>query len=172
MIKLNVGSGTDYREGWVNIDNRSNVMADIIMDIEKEKLPFANDSVDVIECNYVIEHLNDTEHLIREFHRVIKTTGIIKIGLPHHTASIAYHSDHRTYYRLYCFSEFDIDWGNRCFEDYPKFKFKRKLVFPYYHKPLQYICNFHITQMIYENTGLRFIFPADYILLEMRKVND
>ena len=140
-----------------------------VLNIEKDTIPLDSNSVDVIECHYVLEHLNSLNHIIKEFHRLIKVTGVIKISLPHHTSSIAYHSDHKLYFRLYCFSEFDINFKNRCFTDYPKFSFKRKLIFPYWYSFLGYIFNNYYMQHLYENTGIRYLLPCDYIHIEMKK---
>ncbi len=58
-MKLNVGCGTDYREGFVNIDGGSELSkVDKIIDISKDTLRahFPDGSVDFILANDIVEH--------------------------------------------------------------------------------------------------------------------
>jgi SAM-dependent methyltransferase len=48
-----------------------------------ERLPFANESFDVVYSNGVLHHTPDTAGAIREVHRVLRTGGIAKIMLYH-----------------------------------------------------------------------------------------
>jgi predicted SAM-dependent methyltransferase len=47
-------------------------------------LPFKDDSIDIIYCSHVIEHLpSETfNYLFDEFHRVLKYNGIVRVILP------------------------------------------------------------------------------------------
>lgn len=59
---------------------------------DSQRLPLADESVDVIICNHVYEHVVDAEALAAEIHRVLKPEGIAYLGLgnrlgimePHH----------------------------------------------------------------------------------------
>jgi len=80
-MKINVGCGDDYKEGYVNIDNR-NKKADIIHDIEKG-LPFRANKADLIECTHVVEHIRDPIRFIDECWRVLSPGGLLHIFSPH-----------------------------------------------------------------------------------------
>ena len=97
-MKLNIGSGFKKVEGFTNIDSMSCVdnsgveYTDIILDIEKQRLPFEDNSVDEIYCYEVLEHIgfekdnpDKQEALIfvmNEMHRVLKEDGILKGKVP------------------------------------------------------------------------------------------
>jgi SAM-dependent methyltransferase len=45
-------------------------------------LPFAGNSVDVVICRWVVEHLRKPELALREFHRVLKPSGSLALFTP------------------------------------------------------------------------------------------
>lgn len=81
MIKLNLGCGDDYIEGFVNVDLYSD-RADFKYDIAK--LPYGDNEVDEIRAYHVIEHFDymQAQDVVREWHRVLKPNGKIKIETP------------------------------------------------------------------------------------------
>ena len=86
MIKLHIGCGTLYKEGWVNIDNNSDnniERLDINHDLSKG-LPFEDESVDYIYNEHFIEHLarEDGLKFLYECHRVLKIGGVLRISCP------------------------------------------------------------------------------------------
>jgi len=54
-----------------------------VLDIEKDKFPFKDDSVDYIEANHFIEHLHDVKHFFNECHRVLKVGATMEITVPY-----------------------------------------------------------------------------------------
>jgi ubiquinone/menaquinone biosynthesis C-methylase UbiE len=52
------------------------------MNLDGAKLPFEDASMDFMCCNHVIEHLFETEKLVREFRRVLKPNGLAVISVP------------------------------------------------------------------------------------------
>lgn len=102
-VKLNVGCGTDYKEGWINIDNNSDdniEKLDLNWDL-RNPLPFADGSVDYIFNEHFIEHLTveESQKSIKDFMRVLKPGGVMRIAMPDLKDSI----------ELY----FDKDWKKR-----------------------------------------------------------
>ena len=88
-LKLNIGSGRKKFDGFINLDINQNIgsngvkMVDIIIDIEKEKLPFEDNSVEEILVDAVLEHLGDGFiFFLNECHRVLKPNGIISGEVP------------------------------------------------------------------------------------------
>ena len=85
-IKLNVGGakgGHPSVPGWSIVDLRDN--ADIQMDITHERLPFDNDSVDVIFTSHTLEHIypQKLDVVLDEFHRVLKSgKSVLRILVP------------------------------------------------------------------------------------------
>ncbi|HLX55203.1 MAG TPA: methyltransferase domain-containing protein, partial [Aquella sp.] len=85
-VKVHIGCGTLYKEGWVNIDNNSDnniARLDINHDLATG-LPFANDEVDFIYHEHFIEHLTYEDGLIfmQECFRVLKPSGVMRIACP------------------------------------------------------------------------------------------
>jgi predicted SAM-dependent methyltransferase len=85
-LKLNIGCGTDYKRGWINIDNNSddNInKLDINWDL-RNPLPFSDNSVDFIFNEHFIEHLTveDGQIAIRDLMRVLKPGGVMRIATP------------------------------------------------------------------------------------------
>lgn len=87
-IKLNVGCGTDYKKGWVNIDNNSdNNIEDGRLDLNwdlRNPLPFPENSVDYIFNEHFIEHLTveEGQTAVRDFMRVLKPGGVLRMATP------------------------------------------------------------------------------------------
>jgi len=79
--KLNLGSGKDYREGWVNAD-AFHSKADVKMDFNK-KFPFKDNAFDKILMIHSLEHSKDVTFTIEECIRVLKNGGVLKIIVPH-----------------------------------------------------------------------------------------
>ena len=56
-IRLNIGAGQTHIPGYINIDISSK--ADITLDLGTDKLPFEDDSVDVVFSYHTLEHVPD-----------------------------------------------------------------------------------------------------------------
>lgn len=86
MIKLNLGSGGDYIDTFVNIDLYAE-KADLRCDIAK--LPYENSSVDEIRAYHVIEHFDylHAHDVLKEWYRILKPNAKIKIETPDFLAS-------------------------------------------------------------------------------------
>lgn len=82
MLKLNLGCGNVYLNGWINIDCDSK-KADLNMDL-RNPLPYQDNTIDFIYSEHVIEHFTVKEGLalLKECYRVLKPGGIIRIATP------------------------------------------------------------------------------------------
>jgi hypothetical protein len=86
-IKLNVGCGTDYREGFINIDGGFCLsMVDKKIEICSESLLeiFKQDTVDYILANDIIEHFFHWEamQVLQAFYTILKPSGKCEIRVP------------------------------------------------------------------------------------------
>lgn len=50
--------------------------------VDGQKLPFADASFDLVTCNHVLEHLFETEFLVREIRRICRPNGVAVISVP------------------------------------------------------------------------------------------
>jgi len=81
-IRLHVGCGQIYFEGWINIDIDSE-KADKKWDLKKT-LPYKENSVDMIYNEHVIEHFTSKQgvRILADFYRILKPGGILRIATP------------------------------------------------------------------------------------------
>ncbi|MCK5416135.1 class I SAM-dependent methyltransferase [Candidatus Parcubacteria bacterium] len=93
MKKLNLGSGEDRKEGYINIDWNKISNPDIVHDLNKFPYPFEDNSFDLIEATHIIEHLDRPFEIMREMHRILKKGGRLKIKVPHFSRGMT-HSEH------------------------------------------------------------------------------
>jgi len=56
--------------------------------LDGKALPFADSSFDFVSCNQVLEHIFETEKLLREFRRVLDPGGLCVISVPNTSAWI------------------------------------------------------------------------------------
>jgi len=54
--------------------------------VDGVKLPFPDGSFDLVTCNHILEHLFQTEHLLREIRRVLQKDGLAVISVPNTAA--------------------------------------------------------------------------------------
>jgi len=82
LLKLNLGCGTDIREGFINIDLYSDDERVIKMDVRK--LEFQDETVDLILASDILEHFSHREidSVLKEWARVLKVDGNIIIRCP------------------------------------------------------------------------------------------
>lgn len=85
-VKLNIGCGTDCKDGWINIDNNSDEnieKLDLNWDL-RYLLPFPENSVGYIFNEHFIERVTVEEGqvAIRDLMRVLKPGGVMRIATP------------------------------------------------------------------------------------------
>ena len=81
-IKINLGCGKDYREGYIGVD-RIKFGNNEVCDLEKDSLPFETNSVDEIYSQHFLEHLRDPRNCLNECHRVLRSGGIMESVVPY-----------------------------------------------------------------------------------------
>ena len=89
-LKLNLGCGTDLKEGYVNVDIADLPGINVKHDLNKFPYPFEANSVDEIYMDHVIGHLESPTNFLRECHRILKEGKKIIIKEPHFTSATAY----------------------------------------------------------------------------------
>ena len=119
-IKLDVGCGIldetkrqRYRrygliaDQYVGVDIARVPGAGVVADLDRQ-LPFRDESVDEIAAVHLLEHVRDLEATMREFHRILKPTGSLKVWVPHCFSAIAFgDTTHRRFFAYDSLSQFD-----------------------------------------------------------------
>ena len=80
---VNIGCGTKYVHGMVNIDGNIFRKKDVWLDVTLG-LPFDDNSLRGVYASHVIEHFDDTSvrRLISELYRVLKPGGALRLIVP------------------------------------------------------------------------------------------
>ena len=84
-MKLNLGCGSDYIEGYMNVDNNINYKADRYFDLNKIPYPLPDNTFKEITMNMILEHLDKPIEVLNEICRISKDEAKIKIIVPHAT---------------------------------------------------------------------------------------
>lgn len=85
-LKLHIGCGTNYIDGWINIDNNSDKnikKLDFMWDL-RNPLPFRENSVDFVYNEHFLEHLTAEEGIkaLQEFKNILKPGGVLRVAMP------------------------------------------------------------------------------------------
>jgi SAM-dependent methyltransferase len=90
-MKINIGAGYKKFDGFVNVDNDPNCDPDYIVNLETDKLPFEDNSVEKVIAHHILEHIGDGYlNLIKELYRVCKHGAIIDVRVPYHHHEVFY----------------------------------------------------------------------------------
>lgn len=101
-VRLELGSGGVYREGFYGLDLLPLQGVDIVADLNSHLNLIPSNSVSEIVSHHCLEHVSNIMGLMEEIHRIVKPGGWIKITVPHFSNPY-YYSDptHRTFFGLY-----------------------------------------------------------------------
>lgn len=83
-MKIIIGAGDTKIDGYVTVDYFSDCNPDYCLDVEKDVLPFDDNSVETVVAHHVLEHLGAGYfHCLQELYRVCKSGAIIDVRVPH-----------------------------------------------------------------------------------------
>lgn len=89
LPRLNLGSGSDRRPGYVNLDRIALPEVDVAGSLDPAALPFADGRFGLVLCVDVLEHVEAVPAL-REIHRVLAPGGAAVISAVHFTSRNLY----------------------------------------------------------------------------------
>ena len=112
-INIDLGCGNFCKKGFTGLDYVK-CCGDVkyVVDLNKEKLPFRNNSVDSFYSSNVLEHLEDPEKTIREAYRFLKVGGKFEIAVPYFSHPNAVGPGHRNYWNFSSLTIFDDSFSN------------------------------------------------------------
>ena len=101
--RMNLGSGKDYKPGWLNVDILDRAMPDVVLDLgQPVSLPLTlptqggarvhlqASSLEVIAANNVLEHVPDLPCLMSNLLALLKEDGVLDIEVPYEKAPSAW----------------------------------------------------------------------------------
>jgi len=164
-MKINLGSGVDYREGWVNVDNQ-NIKCDVKHNLTIFPYPFEDNCADAIELNSVLEHIPIPlqQPIINECFRILKLGGTLTIRVPHFTSFHAYNDiEHHRGYTSHSFDGFirNIE-PNSMHEYYDRKKFRSSQAKIIFGKKIQ-VWNYLIELFVNINQFTRDIYEQSFL---------
>lgn len=179
--RLNVGCGADVRPGWINLDQFALPGVDVVHDLERLPLPFADNRFDEILCQDVLEHL-DYVPLLKELWRILKPDGTITIQVPHFTSKNNFIDP--THKRLFSTNTFDFFVQGALHQQTRPYYFgfafssvvRRRITFERRGRALWYnrfverfVNRSPRRQSLWESTALARLFPAENIVVCLKK---
>ena len=107
-IKLNLGCGSDYRKGYVNVDHAGAITPkDMVADLSVTPWPFADGSVDEVVMMDCLEHLSDPHGKILEVARILKSSGKFFVHVPYAKSDGAFQCpEHKSFFTEKSFDYF------------------------------------------------------------------
>jgi predicted SAM-dependent methyltransferase len=81
-LKLNIGCGPNYKDGWVNIDLLGG--SDLTLDM-RQSIPLPDGCASLIYSEHFFEHLDyphDALQFLSESYRILENSGIFSVGVP------------------------------------------------------------------------------------------
>jgi predicted SAM-dependent methyltransferase len=94
-VRLHLGSGTNYLDGWINVDILG-MSPDLLWDL-RMGVPFPDACADIVCLEHVLEHFvySDVLDVMSECRRVLKPGGLLRVGVPDFGSYIeSYSGDH------------------------------------------------------------------------------
>lgn len=101
--RMNLGSGKDYKAGWLNVDILERAKPDIVLDLSKPiqwpiqmstegggQVCIKERSLDHVYANNVLEHVPDLVSLMTNILLLLKEDGIFEIEVPYEKAPSAW----------------------------------------------------------------------------------
>ena len=112
LLDVGCGRKTCVRDGYetIGIDLSPKTDARIVCDIDHHKLPFKDNSFDLIICNNVLEHVCNFMSVLNEIYRVAKPSCLIEIRVPHFSGMDAFQDPtHERFFGSRSFNYFITD---------------------------------------------------------------
>lgn len=92
--RLNLGCAKNPETGWLNLDMDPRVNPDVIHDLEKPPLPFADETFDCILGAHVFEHVVNLVPLVHDLGRILKPGGFLIAVTPYGSSDDAWDCPH------------------------------------------------------------------------------
>jgi len=82
-MRVNLGCGSDRRDGWTGVDRAKTPAVDIVHDLDTGPWPFEDNSVERILAKDVFEHVADPILFMTECWRILEPNGVLFLRTPH-----------------------------------------------------------------------------------------
>jgi SAM-dependent methyltransferase len=97
-LRIDLGCGTSKKDGTIGIDILPAPGVDHIVDIEKQPLPFENESVAYVHSSHFLEHIVDPTRIFAEISRVCADNARVELWTPYAWSNPAFIIDHKFFF--------------------------------------------------------------------------
>lgn len=98
ITKIDLGCGDTKREGFWGIDFCPGPSVDLVLNIESERLPFEDNSIEHVFSSHMFEHLSDLTFPLQEIIRVCKEDALVEIWTPYGKSNGAFAIGHQLFF--------------------------------------------------------------------------
>ncbi len=102
---LHIGCGVHKMPDAIGLDITPLPGVDVVVDLDREKLPFPDNSFERVYAHHVLEHLRNLPDVMSELHRVCKPGAIIDVLVPYYTCVGAFGDP--THVRFFTYRTFE-----------------------------------------------------------------
>lgn len=81
-MRLNLGAGSDIRDGWVNVDIADVPGVDVVHDLDAVPWPFGDEQASEILAFDIFEHVTNPLGFMAECHRILAAGGLLTVRSP------------------------------------------------------------------------------------------
>jgi len=86
-MKINLGCGSNYMQGWLNVDRWPEAHPDLVLDLEQTPWPLEDNCADEILLRRVLEQLGQSDDafmaILKELYRISKPDAVINLQVTH-----------------------------------------------------------------------------------------
>jgi len=180
-MKLDLGCGKQKKMGYVGVDCVKLPGVDVLCNLDKERLPQENNTVEEVFSMHFMEHVSDLLFVMDEIWRVCKDGAKVTIAVPYFTSIGAFRDPtHKQFFTHETFDHFTDTEKLPSFYSNAKFKIIKKKILFYpsnsniYGKirfihmmPFQVVAN--LCPYFYEHSLLK-LFSARDLYIELRVI--
>lgn len=114
-LNIDLGCGGAKREGFIGLDCASAPGVDFVLDLTKDRLPFADGTVDHVFSAHFLEHIPAPDHVFKEIARVCRDGAKIEFWTPYAYSDAAFLYGHLVFlcelqWYYFCCAEFNRDY--------------------------------------------------------------
>jgi predicted SAM-dependent methyltransferase len=154
-VKLNLGCGFDYRQGYINAD-RVPGRVDLVFDLNITPYPLPDNLADEILLRHVLEHVLDVRAALDELWRILKPAGALIAFVPHFSHFHAL--THPEHHHAFCYNSLAM-FTPESGASYTNRLWNVQNAHLHFHSSfLEWLFNKH--KYIYTTTILAYLFPA------------
>lgn len=97
-LRIDLGCGSHKKPGTIGIDIQPLPGVDIVLDLDKEPLPFEDQSVAYVYSNHFLEHTTELERIFSEISRVCEEGAQLELWTPYAGSNSGFVLGHKIFF--------------------------------------------------------------------------